>query len=147
MVLDQSRVYAGNYDGLFMSVSIVDPNQKWEYPVDGGEIFSSAAVTQDRVVFGDRTSQVQCLDRHTGKPLWSFKALDNVDSSPVIAGDKVVVGSDDGRVYLLSLDKGEKLWSYELGKPIISSPAVSHGQVIIGCDDGSVYAFGTKSQH
>jgi outer membrane protein assembly factor BamB len=139
-----SRVYTGNYDGLFMSVSISDPNQKWEYPVEGGEIYSSAAVSKDRVVFGDRTSQVQCLDRHTGRPLWTFKALDNVDSSPVICGDKVVVGSDDGRVYLLSLAKGEKLWSYELGKPIISSPAVSRGQVIIGCDDGIVYAFGTK---
>ncbi len=144
-VLDGGRVYAGNYDGLFLSTSIRDPNQRWEYAIDGGEIFSSAAVGPERVVVGDRDSQVLCLDRHTGTLKWTFKTLDAVDSSPVIAGDKVVVGSDDGRVYLLSLETGDKLWSYELGEPIISSPAVAHGRVVIGCDDGSVYAFGTKS--
>ena len=145
-VFDESRVYGGNYDGLFLSASIQDPNQRWEYPIDGGEIFSSAAVSPDWIVVGDRDSQVLCLDRHTGTLKWTFKTLDAVDSSPVISGDKVVVGSDDGRVYLLSLETGEKLWSYELGEPIISSPAVAHGRVVIGCDDGSVYAFGTKSE-
>ncbi|MCP4450168.1 MAG: PQQ-binding-like beta-propeller repeat protein [Planctomycetes bacterium] len=146
-VLDEGRVYAGNYDGLFLSTSIQDPNQRWEYPIDGGEIFSSAAVAKDWIVVGDRDSQVLCLDRHTGTLKWTFKTLDAVDSSPVIAGDKVVVGSDDGRLYLLSLETGDKLWSYELGEPIISSPAVAHGRVIIGCDDGSVYTFGTKSEN
>ncbi|NQV31739.1 MAG: PQQ-binding-like beta-propeller repeat protein [Phycisphaeraceae bacterium] len=145
-VLAEGRVYAGNYDGLFIGASIQDPNQRWEHAIDGGEIFSSAAVGSDRVVVGDRDSQVLCLDRHTGDLEWTFKTLDAVDSSPVIAGDKVVVGSDDGRLYLLSLETGKKLWSYELGEPIISSPAVARGRVIIGCDDGSVYAFGTKTE-
>ena len=144
-VFDESRVYAGNYDGLFLSASIDDPNQRWEYTIEGGEIFSSAAVSPDWIVVGDRDSQVLCLDRHTGTLKWTFKTLDAVDSSPVIAGDKVVVGSDDGRVYLLSLETGKKLWSYELGEPIVSSPAVSHGRVVIGCKDGRVYAFGTKN--
>lgn len=142
---DESRVYGGNYDGLFLSASIHDPNERWEHAIDGGEIFSSAAVGSDRVVVGDRDSQVLCLDKRTGDLKWTFKTLDAVDSSPVMAGDKVVVGSDDGRLYLLSLETGEKLWSYELGEPIISSPAVARGRVVIGCDDGSVYAFGTKS--
>lgn len=145
-VFDESRVYAGNYDGLFLSASTQDPNQRWEYAIEGGEIFSSAAVAQDCVVVGDRDSQVLCLDRQTGQLKWTFKTLNAVDSSPVIAGDRVVVGSDDGRVYLLSLETGDKLWSYELGEPIISSPAVSNGRVVIGCDDGSVYAFGTKGE-
>ncbi len=144
VVLDQSRIYAGNYEGLFLSASISDPNERWEYPVEDGEIVSSAAVGPDAIVFGDRDSQVLCLDRDTGDLRWRFKTLDNVDSSPVIVGDKVVVGSDDGRLYMLSYKTGEKIWSYEIGEPIISSPAVSHGRVIIGCDDGSVYAFGTK---
>lgn len=145
VVLDQGRVFAGNYNGELVSAAVSDPNQKWEYIIDRGEIYSSAAVTEDRVVWGDRSDQVLCVDRNSGEKIWHFQTLGDVDSSPVISQDKVVVGANDGRVYLLSLDTGDKLWSYELGKPVMSSPAVSDGCVIIGCDDGRVYAFGKKS--
>ena len=146
VTLDQGRVYAGNYDGLFLCGDIADANQVWKYSIKRGEIFASGAVTADRCVFGDRAKQVVCLSRDRGQRLWAFTALGNVDSSPVIVDQKVVVGADDGRLYLLSLTDGKKLWSYDLGKPIVSSPAVAHGRVVVGCDDGTVYAFGKVGQ-
>ena len=87
---------------------------------------------------------MHCVGRDDGKVVWTFKALDEVDSSPVICGDKVVVGSEDGRLYVLRLSDGTKVWSYETGQPVTSSPAVARGMVVVGCNDGYVYAFGAK---
>ena len=141
---EDDRIYVGNYDGLFICAQVGEPNALWDYQIPGGAIFSSPAVGEEVVVFGDRDKQVHCLDKTNGEKRWIYKALDNVDSSPVICGDKVVFGSDDGRLYMISLAEGKKVWSYELGQPITSSPAVAQGLVIVGCDDGFLYAFGSK---
>ena len=138
----EDRLYVGNYDGLFLCARVDEPNDwLWQYEIEGGAIFSSPAVGQGKVIFGDRDRQVHCLDEGDGHPIWVFKALDNVDSSPVICGDKVIFGSDDGRLYMVALENGEKLWSFDVGQPILSSPAVARGRVVVGCDDGTVYAF------
>jgi outer membrane protein assembly factor BamB len=87
---------------------------------------------------------VHCVDRTSGKQIWRFQTLDEVDSSPVIAGDRVVFGSMDGRLYIVNLDDGELITSYEIGAPIIGSPAVAGGLVVVGSDDGRVYVFGEE---
>ena len=144
VVLDEGRLYTGNFDGRFMCGSVADANQVWDVALENSEIYSSAAVTREYVIFGDRHNVVHCLRRDTGETVWTFKALGTVDSSPVVAGDKVVFGSDDGRLYVVGLADGQKQWSYEVGKPIQSSPAVAGHRIVIGCDDGNVYAFGAK---
>jgi outer membrane protein assembly factor BamB len=89
---------------------------------------------------------LHCVERTTGKPLWTFSTRGKVDSSPAICGDKVVVGSDDGTVYMISLNKGSKLWSYEIGQVVGSSPAIANGKVVVGADDGVLYCFGKTAK-
>ena len=104
--------------------------------------FSSPAVGENVVVLGGRDKRVHCVGRDSGKAIWTFQTLGEVDSSPVICGDKVVFGSEDGRFYMVKLSDGSEVWSYEIGQSITSSPAVAKGMVVVGCDDGYVYAFG-----
>lgn len=138
------QVYVGNYQNVFLRADVGTGKIVWQYTESDAPFFSSPAVGEQFVVVGGRDRLVHCLRRDTGKQVWTFKTLDEVNSSPVICGDKVVVGSDDGRLYLLRLADGKKLWSYEIGRPITSSPAVAGGLVVVGCDDGYVYAFGPK---
>ena len=135
--------YLGHYGNRLISVDLEKGRILWEYGDDeGGPFFSSPAVTDNRVIAGAKDWKVHCVDRESGKGLWTFATAGEVDSSPVICGDKVVVGSADGLLYMLSLENGKKIWSYEIGEAILSSPAVAQGRVIIGADDGTVYAFG-----
>jgi outer membrane protein assembly factor BamB len=140
----EGQAYVGNYDGKFICADIAARKVVWDYGDGESPYFSSAAVTGDLVIFGGRDNRVHCVRRSDGKPVWTFKTLDEVDSSPVICGDKVVVGSEDGRLYMLRLSDGGKVWSYEIGQPVTSSPAVAGGIVVVGSDDGYVYAFGPK---
>lgn len=140
----ENHVYVGNYDNVFIKADITMREIVWKYTESDSPYFSSPAVGEKVVVIGGRDNRVHCISRADGRPVWTFKTLDEVDSSPVICGDKVVVGSEDGRLYVIRLSDGEKVWSYEIGRPITSSPAVADGVVVVGCDDGYVYAFGPK---
>jgi len=137
--------YVGHYDSELLAVDIQKAAVLWRFknPHDF-PFFSSPAVAQDRLVVGARDKRVHCLERATGKELWSFSARGKVDSSPAIARDRVIAGSEDGRVYILALQDGKELWSYDIGSSVDGSPAVSDGLFIVGADDGVLYAFGDK---
>ena len=140
----EGHVYIGNYDNVFLNADIDTGIITWKYTGSEYPFFSSPAVDRNVVIIGGRDNRLHCVSRDNGKPLWTFKALDEIDSSPVICGDKVVVGSEDGRLYMVRLTDGKKVWSYEIGRPVSSSPAVARGMVIIGSGDGYLYAFGQK---
>jgi outer membrane protein assembly factor BamB len=85
---------------------------------------------------------VHCLERSTGKSVWTFLAKARVDSSPLIAGNRVFVGSSDGLLYGLDLATGKKLWDFTAGAALSASPAVAQGALVIGSQDGVLYCFG-----
>jgi outer membrane protein assembly factor BamB len=136
------QVYVGNYDNEFIKADINAGKIVWKYSDSDSAFFSSPAVGENVVVLGGRDKRVHCVGRDSGKAIWTFQTLGEVDSSPVICGDKVVFGSEDGRFYMVKLSDGSEVWSYEIGQSITSSPAVAKGMVVVGCDDGYVYAFG-----
>jgi outer membrane protein assembly factor BamB len=139
------QVYVGNYKNVFLRADVDRGEIVWTHTESKAPIFSSPAVTEDKVIFGSRDDLVYALRRDNGRRLWAFKTLGEVDGSPAVCGDKVIVGSGDGRLYMLRLADGKEIWSYEIGRPIVSSPAVAQGVVVIGCDDGTVYAFAGRS--
>jgi len=135
-------VYVGNYNGDFLRADVATGKILWRCAVPDTPILTSPAISEQVVIFGARDKQVHCVRQEDGKAVWTFKALDNVDSSPAICDGKVVFGSDDGRLYVIRAADGGLVWSYLIGKAVTSSPAVAHGVVVVGCDDGCVYAFG-----
>jgi len=140
-----NHAYVGHYDNEFLCIDIARTNVQWRFRDQEFPFMCSAAVTENRVVFGGQDKAMHCVNRADGKSVWSFPSQGKIESSPVVAGDKVVFGSGDGRVYLVSLADGKELWSYDTGQPVASSPAVAGSRIVIGCDDGNVYCFGAKT--
>ena len=117
---------------------------RWVYkhPKRNFPFFSSAAVTADRVVLGGRDKLVHCLERSTGKELWTFTTRARVESSPAVTGNRVYIGSNDGLLYGLDLASGKKIWDFTAGAPLSASPAIGRGVMVIGSQDGILYCFG-----
>jgi outer membrane protein assembly factor BamB len=128
-----------------------------------GAIASSPLVAGDRVYVAAAHHHpftphgaVYCLDRATGKPIWSFsndQEMKPVFSSPVLADGRLYVGEgfhqDSAcRVYCLDAASGKKLWDCETASHTESTPAVVDGRVFIGAGDDGVYCLdalkGTK---
>jgi outer membrane protein assembly factor BamB len=93
-------------------------------------------------VFAAKGGRVFLADGATGRPRWTFRAREGLESSPVVSGGTVFVGAGDGRLYALDLRTGRQTWRYPTGGAITGSPAVSGGRLLIGSEDGTLYCFG-----
>lgn len=145
-----NMLYVGGYDGTFFAIDWKSEKTIWEYHNDKqrSEIRSSAAVTDEYVVFGARDRRLHCLNRQTGEPVWKFTAKSSVDSSPVIVGDRVFVGSSDRFLYGISLKTGKSFWKQSLKGDVTAAPAVGEGCLIVGAEgsNGALFCFGAKKQ-
>lgn len=142
VVLDGDDAFVGHQGNEFVCVDLAAQQVKWTTGDRDFPIFSSAALTDEVVVFGSQGRRLYCVKRSDGEMIWDYSTRGKVDGSPVICGDKVVVGAMDGRLYVVRLSDGSEISIFDLGEPIIASPAVGHGIVVIGCENGNVYAFG-----
>ena len=137
-------VFFGTEEGGFFSINYSNSkiNWKWEDPAGPTPIRSSAAVTENHVVFGARNRKVNCLDPTNGTLKWATTVKAKVDGSPIIAGDRVYVGSTDGRLYVLDLADGKVLWQKQLKGSILGSPAIFSGEnprLVVATERGTVY--------
>lgn len=135
--------YYGTFDNEVLMVDLTARRVGWRYqhPERKFPFYSSAAVTNDRVVVGGRDKFVHGLSPD-GKSVWAFATKARVESSPAIAGERVFVGSNDGRFYVLNLSTGALLWEFNTGAPLSASPAIGRGRIVIGAQDGKLYCFG-----
>lgn len=138
--------YFGTEAGTFFCVDWREAKVVWKFEsAKGGRgIRSSAAVTDDLVVFGSRSRRVHALRLAGGEEAWSLVTKQNVDSSPVIVGDRAFVGASDRRLYAINMKTGKKTWEFEAGGEFTASPAVADGKLVIASTDGVVYCFGKK---
>jgi eukaryotic-like serine/threonine-protein kinase len=140
----EDHAYVGTFGNEVLGFDFLKHLTQWTYkhPTRNFPFYSSAAVTADRVVLGGRDKLVHCLDRSTGKEVWSFATRARVESSPLISENRVFVGSNDGLLYELDLASGRKLWEFTAGAPLSASPAAAQEALVIGSQDGILYCFG-----
>lgn len=135
-----TSVFSGTHSGSVIHINSSTGEILWTNTDCEAEVFTTPAVSADRVVYGGMDDTVYCVDRTTGKQVWKFDAK-GMPGSAVIVGEKVVV-SADGQLYILALADGKQLWSYEVSDEI-TAPSVINGMILVGGKDGSLSAFGT----
>jgi outer membrane protein assembly factor BamB len=73
-------------------------------------VVAAPAMANNRLFFTS-SGAVTCIDRQSGKILWSREqALSYADSSPLLVGDVVFAASSDGFVYALEQSNGSVRW-------------------------------------
>jgi outer membrane protein assembly factor BamB/tRNA A-37 threonylcarbamoyl transferase component Bud32 len=78
------------------------------------------------------------------KPLWIFKAEDEIRGSPAVDGGVVYFGSYDNNLYALGATNGEFVWKYPTDGGIVGKPAIASGNVFVGSEDGRLHAVSQK---
>lgn len=111
--------------------------------VDGDQIFVSVAHTAGLKQFG----AVYCLDRNTGKRIWTFNRagkMKQILSSPALDSGRLYVGEGlhedtDCGMYCLDASTGQEIWRFATKSHVESSPRVADGCVFFGAGDDGVY--------
>ncbi|OLF17393.1 hypothetical protein BU204_12155 [Actinophytocola xanthii] len=136
-------LYVGGPDGKFVALDARSGRTKWTYdanavtgPLPDGNpngIRDGAAVSGDKVFFGDSTGRVFALNRRTGKAVWVSQASEQpnsaMTSSPLVVGDRLFIGVSTleagfardfnypccrhrGQVVSLDVRTGKRIWNY-----------------------------------
>jgi outer membrane protein assembly factor BamB len=139
-------LYVGTYASEVIAVDWKKQEVLWRYKNEDNDFpyHSSAALTEKYVVVGGRDKQLHCIDRATGKGVWTYPTRGRIDSSPVVVGKRVFVGCSDGNLYEVGLEDGKLLWKFNALKEIAGSPAIGEGVLVFGtaAGDGMIYCFG-----
>lgn len=134
-VLADGVIHVGAGDGGFHAVDASTGKRKWRFETRG-RIRNSAAINDDRVVFGSSDHFVYALRRDNGQEVWRFDSGAAIDATPVVAEGKVLVGNRGGGLYALNADTGVQDWRlFFWGSWVESTPVVADGVIYIGSSD------------
>ena len=134
-------------DGRLYAIDAYTGTPRWISVPLGEGIFSSPAVTDNRVFIGTLDGFFYCLNATSGEILWDFSVGAPILSSPAVAYGKVFFGTENPNCILYALDEftGDFLWDFSDGTPIQGSPAVADELVFIGTLGGTLYALNETS--
>ncbi len=139
VALHAGQVFGGNRRGSVAAADIEKGSITWRHEKGQGELFTTPAVTNKRVVFYGTDGAVYCVERESGKEVWTAKLEGRDPVSPIIA-DSTVIAGVDGTLFALKLKDGKQIWRIDIGDEF-TEPAVVDGKLIVGVDDGHVSAY------
>ncbi len=133
-VIDEGRVFLGDFDGNVYALDLASGNEVWKKPVGSG-FLAAGAVRNGRFFVGDMDGRVFCLDTQSGNVLWQFETDGEINSSPNFIGDRVLVGSQDAHLYCFEEATGDIVWKHGINDLIQCSPCLAGKHAFLaGCD-------------
>lgn len=122
-------------------------DQLWKFPT-GEMVVSTAAIVEGKVYVASLNGILFCLDRESGKKLWTYRSIDDPDpksfapgfkASPTVTVDTVYIGDEDGVFHAVSRATGKQRWTVKTGAEIVSSASLYKDKVIFGSHDNGLY--------
>jgi outer membrane protein assembly factor BamB len=105
---------------------------------------ATPAVTSDRIFVGGDDGKFHCLERKTGKELWSNNLKSLLFSQPALTVDRVIFQTANDRVLALDPETGSWRWEYQhlrgadLAVAQLGPPLVLEEVMFIGLSDGFI---------
>jgi outer membrane protein assembly factor BamB len=108
----------------------------WSMPAVQGEYLYAGIGNGNFLASADQLEKpekpagtVLCLERATGKRVWSYEVRDGVHVRMSVDEDFVWFASRDRHCYCLDRHDGRRRWKTDLGSPVVASPVlVGHGE-------------------
>lgn len=151
---DNQNIYFGTDRGKLVALRKEDGELVWEHLIGiwpkGKEIFSTPAITQDRIYFGSRDGNIYCLDVTTGQRKWVSFEADMVEGRPLALAEQGVLivpakfglWRRHGGVVALDLKTGKKVWDKIVPDTVTGAPVFSkkYDTILVGSQGGSVFS-------
>ena len=134
------EVFASSYHNSTMAIALNNGQPIWAREIGG---YAGVAMLSDRIIVGDRDSNLWALDRNSGSDLWKQSAfLRRSITTPVVHGTYIVVADAEGYVHWLDSASGDVKGRVKVGGAVRGSPVVSDdGILFIQNVDGQLSAF------
>lgn len=121
--VSNNKIIIGSADNFIYCLNEKGKVQ-WKFRSDAS-VLGCPLIDSNIVYIGSSDHRFSAFDFSTGKPIWSYQALEGpVVSKPIIDGDKIIFGAWDKNLYALSKNDGHLLWKWNNGSSVVNySPA------------------------
>lgn len=137
-------IYLGDEDGVFHAIDRGTGKGRWKYST-GGEIYSSAAVVDGRVLFGSYDNSLHCVDL-AGKFQWKFETQGYVHCAPAVVDGIAFIAGCDEHMRGIEIKTGEQKIELPLETYLIASPAIIGDRLYVGTYASEVVAVDWKKK-
>ncbi|MEM1011712.1 MAG: PQQ-binding-like beta-propeller repeat protein [Planctomycetota bacterium] len=150
-VLDGGELTLTNMGSTLIALDAATGVLKWRRAVaKGRRLNSTPAVTKDRIWISDGVwpsasglaAETHCLERRTGRLLWSTDG--GALTSPIVDGEGRMVVASTADCFVRCVDsEGNVVWRTRLGDTVDEAvPAIAGGRLFVAASDGWLYAIG-----
>lgn len=106
-------------------------NAIWNYTLDK-HVLSTPAVFGDMVFIADCGRKMHCVDRASGRSLWTHDIKGEVWASPYVADGKVYLGTRSGAFYVFAASREKTLlFEHDFKVPISATTTAANGTLYI----------------
>ena len=137
-------IYLGDEEGVFHAIDRKSGKGLWKFETQG-EIYSSAAVTEGRILFGSYDNNLYCLDME-GKLAWKFGTQGYVHCAPAVVDGVTFIAGCDEHLRTIDIMTGEERAALKLETYLIASPAVIGDILYVGTYASEVVAVDWRKQ-
>ncbi|MGE0633384.1 MAG: PQQ-binding-like beta-propeller repeat protein [Pseudobdellovibrionaceae bacterium] len=116
-VRDAEILYVPGFDDALYAIRSTNGDILWKYEKGG---YGDLIINMDRIYYSTTNNEVVCLEKSTGKELWSYKLIGGLGTQPVYTRGLVVVGESQGHVIFLDANSGRKVGQFESGLGVLS---------------------------
>lgn len=138
-------IYLGDEEGVFHAIDRTTGKFRWKFE-SGGEIYSSAAVLDGKVLFGSYDNSLYCLNEKDGVRMWKFETQGYVHCAPAIAGGMAFIAGCDEHLRGIDVKTGEQKVELPLETYLIASPAIVGDILYVGTYGSEVVAVDWKKK-
>lgn len=138
-IIDKTGIYIGTDLGIFYRYSL-EGKLIWSFESDAGPqgIHGSAILTDNYVYFGNYAGYFYCLEKLSGKLVWTTQVASAIGSSPLILNEKIIFSAEfsnprEGYLVVLNRLTGKKNWtSSKFGEQVHASPVIDLKYNVVG---------------
>jgi outer membrane protein assembly factor BamB len=136
LAITDGTAYFGHLDGHVRALRLSDQKVLWKTKI-GTDVDASALIVGDKLYVGveEGKPSFHCLDRGTGKSVWTRHLPSGVWSTAAVHDGTIIVGGNNGKLYCMDAASGDEVWTFKAGAGIWSSPSVVDGKVLFGAYD------------
>ena len=141
-----------NLTGVAVSQLPAKLDLLWQVEL-GEQIVASAAIVGEHVYVPCLSGELVCLERSTGKRVWTYKSVEKVEkntfapgfkAAPLVTADSVYAGDEDGVFHAIDRNTGVRRWQVKTGGEIFGAANILDGRILFGSYDNSLYCVADK---
>ena len=137
-VEDGEQIFVSGIDDAVYSLKSKTGETNWKY--EGGG-WGRPLVLGDKLYFSGSTGDITCLEKSSGKKIWSYTLKTGVATSPVKVQNLIAFGESQGSIVFLDPESGSKITEFDPGRGILSTPAVDESgtRIFFISGEGNLY--------